>query len=64
MTPPPVCGDDAIDSFLATLERFKKFPGPIAPHRLFGHLADADARKLNLIHCAHHLSYLTPTPQT
>ena len=64
MMPPPACGDDAIDAFLATLERFKRFPGPIAPHRLFGQLADADARKLNLIHCAHHLSYLTPTTTT
>ena len=61
MMPPTDCGDDAIDSFLATCERFKSFPGPIAPHRLFGHLSDADARRLNLIHCAHHLSYLTPT---
>ncbi len=51
--------DDAIDAFIATLREFKSFQGPIAPHRLFGHLPDADARRLNLIHCAHHLSYLT-----
>ena len=61
MTPPTDCGDDAIDAFLARLEQFKNFPGPIAPHRLFGQLSDADARTINLIHCAHHLSYLTPT---
>jgi hypothetical protein len=61
MMPPEDCGDDAIDAFVATLNEFKSFPGPIAPHRLFGHLRDADARRLNLIHCAHHLSYLTPT---
>jgi hypothetical protein len=64
MTPPPDCGDAAIDAFLARLEQFKNFPGPIAPHRLFGHLSDADARRINLIHCAHHLSYLTPTAAT
>lgn len=61
MMPPADCGDEAIDAFIATLTRFKTFPGPIAPHRIFGELSDADARRLNLIHCAHHLSYLTPT---
>lgn len=61
MMPPPDCGDEAIDAFIATLTKFKSFPGPIAPHRLFGQLSDPDARRLNLIHCAHHLSYLTPT---
>jgi hypothetical protein len=60
MTPPDACADDAIDGFLATVERFKAFPGPIAPHRLFGKLSDADARRLNLIHYAHHLSYQVP----
>lgn len=59
-TPPPACGDEAIDAFLATIEQFKAYPGPIVPHRLFGQLPDADARRLNLIHCAHHLSNLVP----
>jgi hypothetical protein len=61
MQPPPGCGDAAIDAFIVTLERFANFPGPIAPHRLFGQLIDADARRMNRIHCAHHLSHLTPT---
>ena len=61
MQPPADCGGDAVDSFIATMKTFKAFKDPIAPHRLFGHLPDADHRKLNLIHCAHHLSYLTPT---
>ncbi|MGB7156718.1 MAG: DUF1569 domain-containing protein [Tepidisphaeraceae bacterium] len=61
MQPPADCSDEAIDSFIATMKKFKTFAGPIAPHRIFGHLKDADARRLNLIHCAHHLSYLTPT---
>ena len=60
MTPPADAGDAAIDSCIATLSRFKTFPGPIAPHRLFGHIPDPDARRLSLIHCAHHLSYLVP----
>ncbi|MDQ3438916.1 MAG: DUF1569 domain-containing protein [Planctomycetota bacterium] len=61
MLPPDHCGDESIDGFIATLELYKRFPGPTAPHRIFGHLAEPDARRLNLIHCAHHLSYLTPT---
>lgn len=61
MQPPADCGDDAIDSFIAKMQKFKSFTGPIAPHRIFGTLSDADARKLNLIHCARHLSFLTPT---
>ena len=61
MLPPPDCGDESIDAFLATIETYKRFPGPTAPHRIFGALAEPDARRLNLIHCAHHLSYLTPT---
>lgn len=63
MQPPPDAGDAAIDSFISVLREFKAFPGPIAPHRLFGHLPEADARRLNLIHCAHHLSYLVPTAE-
>ena len=59
--PPAEVGEDAIDALLATLETFKRFPGPIAPHRLFGQQSDADSRKQNLIHCAHHLSFLVPT---
>ncbi len=61
MLPPDDCGDRAIDALIVALSEFKRFTGPVAPHRIFGHLPDADARRLNLIHCAHHLSYLNPT---
>jgi hypothetical protein len=59
--PPADAGEEAIDSALRTIEQFKRFPGPIAPHRLFGTMDDATARQQNLVHCAHHLSYLIPT---
>jgi hypothetical protein len=59
--PPPDCDDAAIDAFVETLTQFKNFAGPIAPHRVFGNMPDADMRRLNLIHCAHHLSHLVPT---
>jgi len=52
--------DSAIDSLLLKLEEFKNFKGPFAPHRLFGEIDPADFRRLNLIHCARHLSFLSP----
>jgi hypothetical protein len=59
---PPVNADDSsIDALITTIEKWKEYAGPIAPHRLFGNISDAEARRLNLIHCAHHLSYLVPT---
>jgi hypothetical protein len=60
--PPIECDDDAVDAFVDTLREFQAYRGLIAPHRVFGHLDDASIRRLNLIHCAHHLSYLSPTP--
>jgi hypothetical protein len=61
MQPPADAPDSAIDDLIASLKQLKAFGGPIAPHRLFGQIPDAEARRLNLIHCAHHLSYLVPT---
>jgi hypothetical protein len=60
LTPPADTPDSAIDACIATLARFKSFPGPIAPHRLFGHIPNPEARRLAIIHCAHHLSHLVP----
>ena len=64
IVPPADAGDEAIDACIATLRRFKAFAGPVAPHRLFGHMSDADAHKQNLIHVAHHLSHLVPLSST
>ena len=61
MIPPAEAAEASIDDLIASLKKLKAYKGEIAPHRLFGHIPDADARRLNLIHCAHHLSYLTPT---
>jgi len=36
------------------------FPGPFAPHRLFGEVAHADYVRLQLIHASHHLGHLIP----
>jgi hypothetical protein len=61
VVPPADAGTDAIDQFLATIERFKTFTGPYAPHRLFGDMPFSDYQRLHLIHSAHHLSHLIPT---
>jgi hypothetical protein len=52
--------ESAIDAFIATLKRFDAYGQPFAPHRIFGNLSPEEIRRLNLIHCAHHLSYLVP----
>jgi hypothetical protein len=63
-TPPADVGEVAIDAFLATLEKFKTYPGPFGPHRLFGVVTDDQMRRLQMIHCAHHLTYLNPEQLT
>ena len=60
MTPPADTPDSAVDDFLTTLKRFEAYRGELAPHRLFGNMSDADRRRHQLIHCAHHLSFLVP----
>jgi hypothetical protein len=61
LVPPADAPESSCDELVASLRQLKAYKGQIAPHRLFGHIPDKDARRLNLIHCAHHLSYLTPT---
>jgi hypothetical protein len=34
--------------------------GPVIPHRFFGPLTKAEWDRLQLIHCAHHLSFAVP----
>ncbi len=61
LVPAPAVSLQSIDRCIASLLAFDSFAGTIAPHPRFGHLSDSEARKLNLIHCAHHLSFLVPT---
>jgi hypothetical protein len=55
--------DSEVDHLIVAMEKAESFEGPFAPHRVFGTLTNAEARQLRLFHCAHHLSYLTPTHQ-
>jgi hypothetical protein len=60
VVPPEDAEGLEVDRFLETLERFRQFKGPFTPHRVFGVMAFADQARLHLIHCAHHLAFLTP----
>lgn len=59
--PPAIVPDEAIDSFLETIDRFERHAGPFGPHRLFGNLPPDVRKRHQLVHAAHHLSYLIPT---
>ncbi len=59
--PPVDCSESEIDRLQEVMKAAKSYPGPFAPHRLFGPLTPDEARKLRLAHCAHHLSHLIPT---
>jgi hypothetical protein len=39
---------------------YKSSAGPVIPHRLFGPLTKPEWDQLQLIHCAHHLSFAVP----
>lgn len=50
----------AVEQFLETIQRFKNFEGLPAASPVFGELSPEEALRLQLRHCAHHLSFLTP----
>jgi len=64
VVPPVTAGEGDVEAFLATLEKFKVFAGPFAPHRLFGEMGFEEYRRLHLIHCGHHLGFLAPDETT
>jgi hypothetical protein len=55
-------GDDkaAVAKLRDTAERFKAHTGFIHPSPLFGPLTKDEALAMQLVHCAHHLSFLVP----
>jgi hypothetical protein len=59
---PPPGGDPAaaVARLGAAAERFKTYTGDIVPSPLFGKMTKDEAVKLQLVHCAHHLSFLVP----
>ncbi len=59
--PAPDANDaEAVAKLKAAVERYEAHAGPIRPSPLFGPLTKDEARKMQLVHCAHHLSFLVP----
>jgi hypothetical protein len=50
----------AIDELRKAIERFEHHSGDVVPSPLFGKMSKEVCRELHLIHCAHHLGFLTP----
>jgi hypothetical protein len=52
----------AVANLQSAISRFEKHTGPWHPSPLFGTLDRDQRTRLQLIHCAHHLSFLNPKP--
>lgn len=50
----------AINRLKVVALRFKAYTGGVHPSPLFGKMSLEEAKKLQLVHCAHHLSFLIP----
>lgn len=59
---PPATEDEAgaVAKLKEAVRRFKEHPGEYHPSPLFGQLTRDEALELQLVHCAHHLSFLIP----
>jgi hypothetical protein len=57
---PPGDPAAAVERLRQTVERFKQYTGELHPSRMFGRMNRDEWENLNLIHCAHHLSFLIP----
>ncbi|HJZ92611.1 MAG TPA: DUF1569 domain-containing protein, partial [Gemmataceae bacterium] len=58
----PPGGDprEAVEKLRRSAERLKGYSGPIVPSPLFGSMTKDEAVRMQLVHCAHHLSFLVP----
>ena len=61
-TVPPPGGDPraAVEKLRTSVNRLKAHTGPIVPSPLFGPMTKEEAVRMQLVHCAHHLSFLVP----
>lgn len=53
----------AVQKLRETIQRFREFDGPIVSSPLFGPMDKTTAEKMQLVHFAHHLSWLVPTAE-
>jgi hypothetical protein len=51
---------DEADGLRQAIAYYEASSGPVIPHRFFGPLSKAEWDRLQLIHCAHHLSFAIP----
>lgn len=58
--PDEVNEDEEVERLRSAIAYYKASPGPVAPHRFFGPLSKAEWDRLQLIHMAHHLSFVIP----
>lgn len=58
----PPAGDEstAVNELKRAVDEWKNYRGPIKPSPIFGKWDYETATKLQLVHCAHHLSFLIP----
>ncbi len=59
----PQAGGDAagaVARFEQAVNRFLAYTGPLHASPLFGTMTKQEAAQLQLLHCAHHLSFLVP----
>ncbi len=58
----PAGGDaeEAVAKLKTAVARFEAYDGPIVPSPFFGPMDKDTNRKLQQVHCAHHLSFLVP----
>jgi hypothetical protein len=51
---------EAVALLQQSIDGFKNHRGPVQPSPLFGAMTYDDAVRMQLLHCAHHLSFLVP----
>lgn len=54
----------SVEQLRATIQMFREYGQPIKPSMIFGDLDYETAQRLQLIHFAHHLSFLVPKETT
>jgi hypothetical protein len=59
---PPPGGDPAaaVEKLRSAVAKWKAYTGEVHPSPLFGRMTKDEATKLQLVHAAHHMSFLVP----
>jgi len=58
--PPDARLDEAVANLNRAIDRFRDHQGPVAFHPAFGQASHEDWTQSHLIHCSHHLGFLSP----